>query len=66
MIVGEQHIENALRVFFHEAKIPRKYLSIECDLRIMKKCVSAFIKALEEIEPVEKCYGFDETKVFEG
>ena len=66
MLISEQLLENSLKIFFKKAKIPRPgNFTVEDDREFMVRCVLAFIAALEEIEKIDYCYGFDETKVFE-
>lgn len=65
MIVCEHILEDALRTFFEEAKLPITHNRKDFDLLVMKKCVPAFISALEEIEKVDYCYGYDQTKIFQ-
>ena len=66
MLLSEQSLEKAINTFFHEIKLPRpRGWSLLFDKMILKKAVPAFIEALKEIEKIDYCYGFDESKVFE-
>jgi len=64
MIVCEHILEDAIRTFFREMKISRpSYWPRHWDLLFLKKSVPCFIAALEKIEKVDFCYGFDQSKV---
>ena len=63
MIVCEHTLENAIRKFFNEMRIQRpNHWPNNFDLLFLKKSVPCFISALQEIEDVGFCYGFDESK----
>jgi len=65
MLVCETSIERALGIFLSEARIPRAgEVGVAMDAAWMRaRLVPAFLKALEEIEAVEYCYGFDASKI---
>ena len=64
MIVCEHTLEDAIRKFFHEMKIRRPdHWPVGFDLLFLKKSVPCFIAALRQIEEVDFCYGFDQSKV---
>jgi len=64
MLVSERSLETAIREFFHEMKIPRpSHWSKNMDYLFLKKAVPSFILALEKIEPIDFCYGFDADNV---
>jgi len=65
MLLCERALNAAIRKFFCEMRLQRpQYWNQEKDLLFLKKAVPAFVSALEEIEPIDYCYGHDETKVF--
>ena len=65
MLVCEQDLEKAIQTFLNELKIPRPDCwSKNYDLAFKRAAVPAFISALEEIDDIDYCYGFDVTKVF--
>ena len=64
MIVCEHTLEDAIRTFFKEMKISRPaYWYGDFDFLFLKMAVPCFITALEKIEHVDYCYGFDGSKV---
>ena len=65
MLVSETDVERALDVFLREAQIPRHAMwSKKWEARVMQlRIIPAFLKALEAIEPVDYCYGFDASKI---
>jgi len=66
MLVSEHNLEEAIRTFYHEAKIPiPAFWDGNKDARLLKRSVLAFLKALEKIEQIDFSYGFDRSKVFE-
>ena len=68
MLISEQSIEEAIREFLSLAKIPRPrgWSTPKDGLFVRNRIVPAYLASLEKIEKVERCYGFDETKIIEG
>lgn len=64
MLVCERDLENAIREFFAKMNFPRpSYWTREIDFSMLKKAVPAFISALEKIEPIDFCHGFNQDNV---
>jgi hypothetical protein len=61
MLLTTQTLQRAVEVFLKEAHIPRpKYWSVDHDVLFLNNViVPAFYKALQEIEEVQPCFGFD-------
>ena len=69
MLICETDVERALDVFLTKARIPRGGIGERGVSRAIEKfwmrgrLVSAFLKALEAIESIDYCYGFDASKI---
>ena len=69
MIISESSLKRAIETFIHEACIPRPgswkgKWSAKLDGTFLNRLVvPAFLKALEEIEEVRLCHGFDIDRV---
>ena len=62
----EQSIEKATRDIFGYAQFPRPLSHTRLkDLMYMRRTGMALIRALRNFGDVQKCYGFDESKLFE-
>jgi hypothetical protein len=61
MLVTELTLKKAFKKFWNEVKMPRpSYWSKELDRSFVEEfALPAFLKALEEIEDVDPCTGFD-------
>jgi hypothetical protein len=61
MLICEDSLERAIKVFLDEARMPRPdNWSLDKDKSFIDNCiVPAFFEALKQIESVETCYGFD-------
>ena len=61
MLVCESSLRAAVETFLSEAGIPRpERWSLEKDHAfLVNRIYPAFLKALEQIEPVQLCHGFD-------
>lgn len=61
MLITEQSIARAMRVFILNARIPRPpgWTMEQDKIAITNRLFPAFLKALSEIEDVKPCHGFD-------
>lgn len=67
MLLSEQTLKNFVDKMLFDLQIPRpKNLTIEEDIAFKKHFIKVSFKALNEIEEVDTCYGFDLSKVMEA
>ena len=66
ILICEQSIEQAVKDIFEYVQIPHPLSHTRLkDLMYMRRTGMALIRALRNFGDVQKCYGFDESKLFE-